>query len=81
MYWSPALPMEMALEGGESGELDARGGGRGGWMDWHFAIKPILKLSTYQNFTSKQENSEESFCKQRQAFFLHQRISVILLQI
>ena len=30
MLWSPALPMGMALEGGEGGELDAKGVGGGG---------------------------------------------------
>ena len=28
MKWSPALPMETALQGGEGGELDGAGGGR-----------------------------------------------------
>ena len=29
MYWSPALPMGRVLDGEESGELDAGGGGGG----------------------------------------------------
>ena len=28
MYWPPTLPMEMALEGGDGGELAAGVGGR-----------------------------------------------------
>ena len=31
MQWSPALPIGTAFEGGMSGELDARGWGRGRW--------------------------------------------------